>query len=234
MKPNDQKLYDKFAKDWWDPKKEFFALKHLNIPRFEYFDRFIPNWTGMKILDVGCGGGFASEILAEKGAIVSGIDQSEKLIEVAKQHASDNGLEINYQQGVAESLPYGDQSFDAVFCVDVLEHVNSVDATISEISRVLKPTGRLLFDTINRTVSAKLTMIWILEDLMREIPKGIHDWNKFIKPEELLETLKQSGFQSFDIRGLDIKGKDKKTGLFKTQLNDNTSVMYIGKCDKQV
>jgi 2-polyprenyl-6-hydroxyphenyl methylase/3-demethylubiquinone-9 3-methyltransferase len=228
MKHNDLTLYDAYAKSWWDPKDKFFALRQLNIPRFEYFDRFVSQWKGVRVLDVGCGGGFTAELLASRGAIVSGIDQSHLLIEAARIHSKTKGYDIDYRDGVGEKLPFADGSFDAVVCVDVLEHVDSVEQVVSEIARVLKPGGVFLFDTINRTFKSKFVMIWLLENILREIPRGVHDWNKFIKPEELTPVLSSSGFVNAKISGLQIKGKDKKSGRFKTSFSPDKSLMYIG------
>lgn len=124
-----------------------YALYHLNEPRFNFFDSYIPNWNNLRVLDVGCGGGFSCEYIANRGAIVSGIDQSAKCIEQACIHAVKNRLNIDYQYGYAEAIPFQDSTFDVVVCVDVLEHVADLVKTILEISRVLKPGG-LFFSTL--------------------------------------------------------------------------------------
>lgn len=243
-KRNDLEFYNRVAEDWWKQRSKIYALYHLNLPRFEYFDRYITNWLGLKVLDVGCGGGFTSEFLAARGAIVSGIDQENKCIIKAKEHAIENNLTIDYQVGVAENLPYEDKRFDAVICVDVLEHVQDVKQTISEIYRVLKPGGFFGFDTINRTFKSKLMMIWLLENIFQEIPQGIHDWQKFIKPEELRQLMSENGLSDFDIKGFNIFGTSilaniksyfyyKKTGSFNIDINEDLSVMYIGKAEKK-
>lgn len=236
---NDLDFYNRVASEWWDKTAKIYALYHLNPARFHYFDRHINDWTGLKVLDVGCGGGFSCEYLAKRGAIVSGIDQSENCIRAARKHAAENHLAIDYRHGFAENLPYADQSFDVVVCVDVLEHVSDLRQTIAETHRVLKPGGVFCFDTINRTFKSKLIMIWLLEDLMRQIPRGIHDWQKFIKPEELENVMLKTGFEAIEMRGFNVLGETvqenlaayrhyRKTGAFKIRLSDNTSVMYIG------
>lgn len=243
MKKNDLQFYDMSADIWWQSDAKIYALYYLNQPRFDFFDRYVPSWQGLRVLDVGCGGGFSCEFMARRGAIASGVDQSAKCIKQAQEHAAISKLPIEYQHGFAENLPYQPNSFDIVVCVDVLEHVADLRKTISEISRVLKPNGLFLFDTINRTVKSQFVMIWLLENILREIPVGIHDWKKFIKPEELTNLLPNHGFASIKINGFDLFGEGlfdnifayihyKKTGGFKAKITNNTSLMYIGKAIK--
>ena len=243
MKKNDLAFYDFCAAQWWHPQAKIFALHHLNPLRFEYFDRHIANWQGLKVLDVGCGGGFSCEFMAARGATVFGIDQSQNCIATAKAHAADNGFEIEYQHGLAESLPYPDNYFDVVICVDVLEHIADLKQTLAEIQRVLKPGGVFCFDTINRTFKSQFIMIWLLEEILQEIPRGIHDWKKFIKPEELTCLMQHNDFVNIEVKGFNLfgntvwdhiaaYGRYKKTGGFSVSINDNTSVMYIGKARK--
>jgi 2-polyprenyl-6-hydroxyphenyl methylase/3-demethylubiquinone-9 3-methyltransferase len=243
MKKNDLEFYDLSAPNWWDTDEKIYALYYLNQPRFEFFDRYVSEWKGLKALDVGCGGGFTCEFMAQRGVEVSGIDQSIRCIAKAQEHATSCNLKIDYQQGYAEKLPYWDNTFDIVVCVDVLEHVADFQKTISEIYRVLKPKGLFLFDTINRTFYSKLVMIWLLERLLRQIPQGVHDWSKFIRPEELSTALEINGFADVEIKGFDLFGKTlsenvlaytyyKSTGGFKAKIIDDTSLMYIGKSIK--
>ncbi|HAX80550.1 MAG TPA: 3-demethylubiquinone-9 3-O-methyltransferase [Cyanobacteria bacterium UBA11372] len=243
MKKNNLELYDLYAERWWNPKEKIYTLNHINKSRFEFFDRYVSNWRGLKALDVGCGGGFSSEFMAAKGVVVSGIDQSSKCIQAAQKHAESNGFKIDYRQAVAENIPYGDATFDVVVCVDVLEHVENVEQVISEVYRVLKPNGLFLFDTINRTFKSKLVMIWLLENILMQIDRGVHDWNKFIKPEELTQWLQFAEFKNIDIKGFDIFGDGLNLKLFNyinywntrelpVKINDDTSINYIGKSVK--
>lgn len=240
---NNLEFYDQSAADWWQPNTKIYALYYLNEPRFRFFDRYV-SWQGLRALDVGCGGGFSCEFLANKGVEVFGIDQSLKCIMKAQEHANTSGLQIDYKCCLAEALPYQDSYFDVVVCVDVLEHVNNVSKVIQEIHRVLKPQGMFFFDTINRTFKSKLVMIWLLENILRQIPCGIHDWEKFIKPEELFYLLEKQGFNNIEIAGFDPFGKTllehidaylyyKKFGGFQVKITEETSVMYIGKATKQ-
>lgn len=244
MKRNDLEFYSKVAPDWWQPESLIYTLNHLNPLRFSYFDRHLADWQGVRVLDIGCGGGYTCEFLAARGAIVSGIDQSLACITIAQAHADQQGFSIDYQQGQAESLPYADASFDAIVCVDVLEHVADLNQVIREIIRVLKPKGYFLFDTINRTWRSKLIMIWLLENVLKLIPSGIHDWNQFITPEELTTLLLQSGFSQIEIKGFSLFGNSladyfaaytyyRQTGMLRSQINQDVSVMYIGKAIKR-
>jgi 2-polyprenyl-6-hydroxyphenyl methylase/3-demethylubiquinone-9 3-methyltransferase len=242
-KRNDLEFYSSTAEQWWDEQAKIYALKHLNSPRFQYFDRHLQSWKNLQVLDVGCGGGFTCEFLAKRGAIVSGIDQSQPCIQIAQQHALQNQLSINYQHGVAETLPYPNDTFDVVVCVDVLEHVADLEQTLLEIYRVLKPEGIFCFDTINQTLKSKLIMIWLLEDILKEIPHGIHDWQKFIPPAHLTNLMQKMGFHRTEIKGFNLFGSTilenifayfyyKRTGNFRVSIDSDDSVMYIGKAVK--
>lgn len=243
MKRNDLNFYDLNAECWWDEDAKIYALNYLNQPRFNFFERYVEQWQGLKVLDVGCGGGFSCEFIAKQGAIVSGVDQSKKCINKAVEHAAMQQLKIDYQHGFAENLPYLSNTFDVVVCVDVLEHVANISKAISEIYRVLKPNGFFFFDTINRTFKSKVVMIWLLENVLREIPCGIHDWQKFVKPEELIGLMKKTGFIDFEMKGFNIFGESlyknvlayvyyRQNKNFRISISDKLSVMYIGKAVK--
>jgi 2-polyprenyl-6-hydroxyphenyl methylase/3-demethylubiquinone-9 3-methyltransferase len=236
---NNLAFYDQQAPHWWDEQATIAPLKRLNPLRFEYFDRVVPGWAGLTVLDVGCGGGFTCEFLARRGAQVWGIDLSAACINVAKIHAAQENLPITYCCGAAEHLPYPDCSVDRVVCVDVLEHVADPQRAVAEISRVLKPGGIFCFDTINRTGQSRLVMIWLLENLLRQIPRGIHDWQKFITPAELTQMLEQTGFSSIQIDGFNLFGSTiaehlaayrhyRHTGQFQARFDDDRRIMYIG------
>ena len=274
MPKNDLEFYDVSADGWWDKNSKIYALYYLNQPRFQFFDRYISQWQGLKVLDVGCGGGFSCEFMAKKGTITYGIDSSAKCIKAAQRHSCENSLDINYKIGVAEKLPYQDHTFDVVICVDVLEHVSDYYQVVSEIYRVLKPGGIFFYDTINRNFQSRFVMIWLMENLLRLIPQGVHDWNNFIQPEELKELMLSLDFVEIEMKGFDLFGEigyllgelnifrknlkfDKsfpvfmgklvqvwkanilnyqlyqKTGSFQVSLNEDMSIMYIGKAKKK-
>lgn len=243
MKRNNLEFYDLSAPEWWNQTAKIYGLYYLNQPRFAYFDRYLQNWQQVQVLDIGCGGGFSCEFMARRGAIVSGIDQSAACIEAAQAHAGEQGLAINYRVGLAERLPYADAQFDCVVCVDVLEHVADLATTIAEVARVLKPGGYFFFDTINRTLKSRMVMIWLLENILREIPPGVHDWNKFIPPQELTCLLQQASLAQIEIRGLSLLKNSlkenfqaylnyKRTGSVVMGLSEDISVTYIGKAVK--
>ncbi|MEO1388421.1 MAG: bifunctional 2-polyprenyl-6-hydroxyphenol methylase/3-demethylubiquinol 3-O-methyltransferase UbiG [Cyanobacteria bacterium J06634_6] len=242
MQRNNLSYYDEWAHQWWQQSATVAPLNRLNPLRFQFFDRYISDWRSLRVLDVGCGGGFTCEFLARRGAKVTGIDQSMACIKAASNHAIETGLTIDYQQSQAEQLPFDDALFDVVICVDVLEHVESPSQTLAEISRVLKPGGQFCFDTINRTWRSKLVMIWLLENTLRQIPQGVHDWHKFVTPAELTEMLEKQNMSVQQITGFDLFGggflgklqrllKYYRTGQFQVDFNAANSsqeVMYIG------
>ncbi|HEX3132418.1 MAG TPA: bifunctional 2-polyprenyl-6-hydroxyphenol methylase/3-demethylubiquinol 3-O-methyltransferase UbiG [Planctomycetota bacterium] len=226
MVTNDLGIYDREADHWWRSVGPFATLRHLNPPRFRFFDRFVPAWAGLRVLDLGCGGGLTAEVLAERGATVIGVDRSLPSLRVAHRHAAGD-FAIGYAGGDARALALANGSVDVVVCVDVLEHVPSVPQVLAECARVLKPGGWLLFDTINRTWLARLVVVWLLERVVRTIPRGTHDWRMFITPAELRTHLAASGFGDLTLRGFDVVGR-RRSGALDVHFNDNTAITYIG------
>jgi|SRR5665213_1965266 len=202
---NDTVIYSDYDGDWRARGNKLSVLDKLNPWRFKYFDRFIPGWEGLEVLDIGCGAGFTAEFLAKRGARVSGIDPIEHALRAARSHAKTKNLAIEYLQGRAERLPYADATFDIVLCVDVLEHVGSLEKSLQEAGRVLKPGGYLLFDTINQTFRARVVMVWLLEYVIAIIPRGAHDWRMFVKPERLRQVLEHAGFGQIRLAGFPLK-----------------------------
>ena len=231
MGANDLGIYDREAARWWEPVGPFALLRHLNAPRFRFFDRVIPAWAGLRVLDLGCGGGLTAEALAGRGARVIGIDRSLPSLQVARVHAADGGAVVRYCAGDATRLALADHSLDVVVCVDVLEHVPAVPAVLGECARVLRPGGWLLFDTINRTWLARMVVVWLLEKVLRIIPAGTHDWRLFITPAELSAGLAAAGFCAPLLRGFDVVGRRRDGGLL-VHFNDNMALTYIGAARK--
>ena len=210
MQEIDNAIYDRISDTWWDEDGFMSLLRtSVNPPRFEFFrkalvERLRQDPQELRVLDVGCGGGLLSEQFAAMGCDVTGIDRSVPTLAAARRHAEASGLSIRYLEGSAEQLDFTPGTFDVVCCCDVLEHVDSPDAVMHEISRVLKPGGVFFFDTINRTFRSKLVAIKFAQDwrLTRLIPRDVHVWGKFIRPHELTQLLARNGMPEFELAGL--------------------------------
>jgi len=228
---NDLTIYDKVADQWWsDDVRWIRTLKNLVPGRLRWMDKQI-DWSGKKVLDLGCAGGFMSEALQARGAIVTGIDPAKEAIAAARAHASHTGKDISYDIGVGEALPYEDGSFDAVVCVDVLEHVADLAQTMREIARVLTPNGLFLFDTINRNPIARLATITVAEDILRLLPRGTHDPDMYIKPDELRELMTKAGLEAGPFTGLGPRGINKRFDLTFGPL-PMKAILYMGSARK--
>lgn len=201
---NNLQQYNQLASTWWNESSPFKDLLYLNEPRFRFFEKHVSSWTGKRVLDLGCGGGFVSEELARRGANVVGVDPASALLDVARAHARESDLTIDYCEGTGELIPAQDSEFDIVVCVDVLEHVADLDKVLIEVRRVLKPGGLFLYDTINKTTFSFLWMIVALEWISGRIPRGTHDWRKFIKPEILHLKLAEKSFLPLEQNGVGL------------------------------
>jgi len=207
---NNLQIYDDVADQWWsDDIRWVRTLKNLVPGRLKWFDRHI-DWSGKQVLDLGCAGGFMAEALTDKGAMVTGIDPAAQAIAAARARAQQMGQDITYDVGMGEALPYADASFDAVVCVDVLEHVQDLDKVLTEIARVLKPDGVFLYDTINRNPIARLAAITMAEDVLGLLPKGTHDPDMFITPQELRDAMQRAGLCVGPQTGLGPRGINKR------------------------
>jgi 2-polyprenyl-6-hydroxyphenyl methylase/3-demethylubiquinone-9 3-methyltransferase len=201
----DNRYYDSLGDDWWDPDGPMGLLLRINRFRYRYFHGVLQDPKGMKILDVGCGGGFLAEEFASDGADVYGLDLSPSSVQTARDHATKKGLCLRVVSGHAECLPYASGVFDAVVLADVLEHLEDFETAIAESSRVLRQGGFLLYETVNRTLLSRLGAIWALEHVLRKIPLHSHDWRMFIKPRELLNALESCNLQNREFRGIAFK-----------------------------
>lgn len=209
----DNTLYDALSESWWDERSLLNLLKTTVNPwRVPYFARQSASHHSaeypLTLLDVGCGGGLLAEEFAHLNCQVSGIDPSAQSIATARAHAQQQGLAIDYHCGFGNHLPFADASFDVVSCCDVLEHIEDWQATLADISRVLKPGGLFLFDTINRTAYSWLVNILIAQDLpyTRFMPKNMHVWHMFITPDELRAGMRKHGLHQRDLVGATPKG----------------------------
>ncbi len=224
---NDLAIYDRVADQWWtDDIRWVRTLKNLVPGRLAWFDRQF-DWAGRDVLDLGCAGGFMAEAMAGRGAHVTGIDPAAAAIDAARSHARNSGLRIAYDVGVGEALPYSDAAFDAVVCVDVLEHVADLNRVLAQVTRVLRPGGMFLFDTINRNPLARLATITLAEDLLRLLPRGTHDPAMFIKPRELRSAMQNAGLVVGQITGLGPRGINRRGDLIFGPL-PLTAVLYMG------
>ena len=188
---------------------------------FEISDKEINPFKELKILDIGCGGGLISEPMARLGAKVTGIDASEKNIKVAKIHSKENNLKINYIKSSPEMLKVREE-FDIILNLEIIEHVEDVDLYINSCSKLLKKNGLMFTATLNRTITSYIKAIIGAEYILRWLPIGTHDWNKFIKPEEL-----ESKLTNFDISIQDVKGLTFNPINQKWKQSKDTSVNYI-------
>ena len=207
--PVDNLLYDRLAAGWWDERGFLHALAALNPARFGYMRRVLTEElrltpTDLRVLDVGCGGGLLAEEFARLGCAVTGVDPSPESLASAREHAAAQGLAIEYQRSRGEALPFAADSFDVVYCCDVLEHVDDPRQVLSETARVLEPGGVYLYDTINRTPRSWLLVIKLLQEWRWTalMPPRLHDWNMFIRPAELERMLKQLGLEPAGLTGL--------------------------------
>ncbi len=225
--PNDLTIYDQVADRWWsDDIRWVRTLKNLVPGRLAWMDRQI-DWRGKTVLDLGCAGGFMAEALADRGATVIGIDPAQAAIAAARAHAHQSGRAISYDVGVGEELPYPGAAFDAVVCVDVLEHVRDLPMVLAEVARVLRPGGLFLFDTINRNPLARMVAITIAEDILRLLPRGTHDPAMFIKPCELRSALTNAGLVAGRFTGLGPRGINRRGDLTFGPL-PVTAILYMG------
>ena len=211
MRPSvDNGVYERLGESWWDETSPLNVLHGSITPgRFAYFRgvlarQFDAGGSGVRVLDIGCGGGFLAEEFAALGYRVTGVDPSPASVVAARAHAAGRGLRIDYRVGAGEDLPAPDAAFSVACCCDVLEHVSDVDRVISETARVLEPGGLYLFDTINRTRKSKLLAIKAVQQwrLTRLTDIAFHDWDMFITPAELAAVMERHGLAPGGTTGL--------------------------------
>ena len=224
--------FSSLADEWWDVKGKFKPLHMFNPIRIEYIlekiiqyfnlkNKKTKPFQGLKLLDIGCGGGLISEPMARLGANVTGIDASEKNIKIAQIHSEENNLKINYINSSPERLKEKEK-FDIILNLEIIEHVEDVNLYIDSCSKLLKKGGLMFTATLNRTVVSYIKAIVGAEYILRWLPIGTHDWNKFIRPEELEKKLSIANFKTIEIKGLEFNPFNKKW-----KKSDNLSVNYI-------
>jgi 2-polyprenyl-6-hydroxyphenyl methylase/3-demethylubiquinone-9 3-methyltransferase len=205
--------FSALAESWWDPKGPMAPLHRLNPARLGFLRqtlaahfsrdaRSLRPFEGLRILDIGCGGGLISEPLARLGAAMTGIDAAEANIAVARAHARGADLDIDYRQASAEELSAADERFDAVLALEVVEHVADTDAFLQATAALVRPGGALIASTLNRTPKSLLFAIVGAEYVLGWLPRGTHRWDRFLRPSELAAALRRHGLQMREIRGL--------------------------------
>ncbi|MBL7478931.1 bifunctional 2-polyprenyl-6-hydroxyphenol methylase/3-demethylubiquinol 3-O-methyltransferase UbiG [Legionella bononiensis] len=207
------------AKDWWDTEGPLKTLHDINLTRLDFITQQI-NLTGIRVLDVGCGGGILSEAMARKGAEVTGIDAEGEAIKVAGEHARNNGLTVQYKCTPIED--YEDNHFDVITCMEMLEHVQRPEQVLQHCKRLLKPGGLLFLSTISRTLKAYASAIIAAEYVLNLLPKQTHDYDKFIKPSELASMARSYGFTMMDLNGLNYNPIARTSSL-----GTDVSVNYL-------
>ena len=210
--PSEVAKFEAMAAEWWNPDGKFKPLHMMNPVRLDYittqiaeeFDRDLTTeapFAGLRILDIGCGGGLLCEPMARLGATVVGVDAAPRNIPVAQTHAAQSGLDIDYRHGTAEALAETGDQFDVVLNMEVVEHVADPLAYLTACRQLLRPGGLHLCSTINRNAKSFAMAIVGAEWVMRWLPKGTHDWQKFITPDELYELMRQAGLTPVDRKG---------------------------------
>ena len=201
--PDEIAKFNDIASRWWDPDGEFKPLHLLNPVRLSYISDELQGLFGKTVIDIGCGGGILAESMARSGADVTGLDMAEDSLNVARLHALEAGVTLNYQQATAEhyAAAHGAQ-FDVVTCMEMLEHVPEPMSVIQACADLAKPGATLFFSTLNKTWKAYLLAIIGAEHVMKLVPKGTHEFSKFIRPSTLMRYLEQAGLEVTDATGL--------------------------------
>lgn len=221
--PSQIHQFNRIADTWWDKNGQFKPLHDINPIRLQFIENQIKTFPNQKIIDIGCGGGILSESMAAKGASVTGIDLAEQALSVAKSHAQESQLAIDYQCIAAEDFAAAHAGqFDIVTCMEMLEHVPDPASIVNACATLVKPGGWVFLSTINRTHKAFLMAIIGAEYLLRMIPKGTHEYKKFIQPSELLNMARSAGLNPEVIKGMSYHLLSKDYGL-----SDDLSVNYF-------
>lgn len=222
--------FDRLASRWWDPRGEMGPLHTLNPPRVRFIEAAAGGLRGKRVLDVGCGGGLLTEALALKGAAVLGIDMAEDVLEVARLHGLESGVQADYRRIPAEALAAEmPNSFDLVCCMEMLEHVPQPESVVAACAQLVKPGGAVVFSTINRNPKSFALAIVGAEYLLQLIPRGTHDYSKFIRPSELDQWARAAGLETVAVKGL------RYNPILKTaHLADDIDVNYLMHCRRSL
>jgi 2-polyprenyl-6-hydroxyphenyl methylase / 3-demethylubiquinone-9 3-methyltransferase len=224
--------FSRIAEEWWDPNGKFAPLHRLNPLRLGYIrDRAAGHWRrdplsgsplqDLSLLDIGCGGGLLCEPMTRLGATVTGIDAAERNIATARRHAAGQGLTIGYRETTAEALAAESRQFDIVLALEIIEHVTDIDLFLKSCGQLTRPGGLVFLSTLNRTAKAWALAIAGAEYLLRWLPRGTHDWKKFLKPSEVVRGLRSSGVEAQEIVGVVYSPLSRAWSLSKRDLDVN-------------
>jgi 2-polyprenyl-6-hydroxyphenyl methylase/3-demethylubiquinone-9 3-methyltransferase len=201
--PGELDKFGAIASRWWDPKSEFEPLHRINPLRLEWIERQAGGLAGKRIVDVGCGGGILAESMAARGADVLGIDLAKESLEVGELHALDTGVEVSYRAVSVEDLARESPgSFDVVTCMEMLEHVPDAESVVAACARLARPDGVVCFSTLNRNPKSFAFAIVGAEYVLRLLPRGTHDYNRFIRPSELVAAARRAGLGVTELCGV--------------------------------
>jgi 2-polyprenyl-6-hydroxyphenyl methylase/3-demethylubiquinone-9 3-methyltransferase len=219
--PDEVAKFEKLASRWWDRNSEFKPLHDINPLRANWIDKLAPV-AEQKVLDVGCGGGILCEALAQRGAVVTGIDMGEAPLAVGNLHKLESGVEVDYQKSTAEDFAreHG-ETFDTVTCLEMLEHVPDPGSVVAACAALTKPGGTLFFSTINRNPKSYLFAVIGVEYVLRMLPKGTHEYGKFIRPAELGQWIREAGLEIDQMTGLTYNPLTKTYKLVESDVSVN-------------
>ncbi len=225
--PTELAKFSALAHRWWDPQGEFRPLHEINPLRLSWIDQLCP-LRGKAVADVGCGGGILAEAMARLGVRVTGIDLAEKPLKVAQLHLLESGLEVEYLLRSAEDLAVErGERYDVVTCMELLEHVPDPASTVAACAKLVKPGGRVVFSTINRNPKAYLFAVIGAEYVLKLLPQGTHDYERFVKPSELARWCHDAGLRTIEMKGMTYNPLTKAYRLGK-----DCDVNYLVCCGK--